>query len=276
MGAEELVRAEEHRPVDGDARHHVDRVRRRAADVRLRLHRGRGVHVADDHRARVLGLPCAQLLGGDRVGQRAACGRVGDQHRLVLAEDLGRLRHEVDAAVDDGRLLHVGSDPAERQRVADVVRHVLDLGPLVVVGEDDRVALRERSDVGRPARVLSPRRADTTHGADRTRLPAARRSGRAVADGRPSVRDRLPTDRWPACHGGRATSSHRLRSAVMGDIAVVTGANSGIGRAAALHLAGVGVHGVRHGARRRSRREAPGSRGGGRDAGAAGHPGRRR
>ena len=36
----------------------------------------------------------------------------------------------------------------EPERVADVVGHVLDLGPLVVVREDDGVALaRERADL---------------------------------------------------------------------------------------------------------------------------------
>jgi hypothetical protein len=50
-----------------------------------------------------------------------------------------------------GRLLR------EAERVADVVGHVLDLGQLVVVGEDDGVALAgERADLG--LQLADPRR----------------------------------------------------------------------------------------------------------------------
>ena len=58
--------------------------------------------VGDDDGAGVLGLPGAQLVGGDRVGQRAAGGGVGDQDRLLRRQDLGGLGHEVDAGEDDG------------------------------------------------------------------------------------------------------------------------------------------------------------------------------
>ena len=70
-GAEELVRAEQDLGVLGDRGDDLDGVRRRAADVGLGLHRGGRVDVAHDHRAGVLGLPRAQLVGGDRLGQRA-------------------------------------------------------------------------------------------------------------------------------------------------------------------------------------------------------------
>ena len=55
------------------------------------------------------GLPVAQLLGGDRVGQRAAGVEVGDQHGLVRAQDRGGLGHEVHAAERDHR--RVGAAP---------------------------------------------------------------------------------------------------------------------------------------------------------------------
>ena len=71
VGAEELVgqnRISRSAGIDCD---HVDRVRRRAADVGLGLHRRGGVDVADDHdRAGVLGLPRPQLVGGDRLGEQ--------------------------------------------------------------------------------------------------------------------------------------------------------------------------------------------------------------
>ena len=64
------------------------------------------------------------------------------------AEDRGRLGHEVDAAEDDRGRVGGGRLAREAERVADVVGHVLHLGHLVVVGEDDRVALaRELADL---------------------------------------------------------------------------------------------------------------------------------
>ena len=121
--------------------HDLDRVRGGAAVVGLRLHLGGGVDVHDDDRAGVLGLPRAQLVGGDRVGQRAAGVEVGQQHGLLGAQDRGGLGHEVDAA--EGDHVGVGGRRLARQaeRVPHEVGHVLDLGHLVVVGEDHRVAL---------------------------------------------------------------------------------------------------------------------------------------
>jgi hypothetical protein len=89
----------------------------------------------------MLGLPRPQLLAVDRLGEAAAGGGIGDQDGLVVGEDLGRLGHEVDAAEHDRRRLDLGGDPRQPERVAHVVGDVLDLGHLVVVGEDDRVAL---------------------------------------------------------------------------------------------------------------------------------------
>ena len=66
------------------------------------------------------GLPVAQLLGGDRVGQRAAGVEIGDQHALVRAQDRGGLGHEVHAAEDDrvgvGRRPPAGRGRASRRR----------------------------------------------------------------------------------------------------------------------------------------------------------------
>ncbi len=61
VGPEELVGAEQHLGVGGDRLHHLDGVRRGAADVGLGLHRRRGVDVAHDDGAGVLGLPRPEL-----------------------------------------------------------------------------------------------------------------------------------------------------------------------------------------------------------------------
>jgi hypothetical protein len=53
----------------------------------------------------------------------------------------------VDAAEGDHLGVGLGRLAREAERVAEVVGDVLDLGQLVVVGEDDRVALlRERAN----------------------------------------------------------------------------------------------------------------------------------
>src|SRR5207302_10717594 len=93
-------------------------------------------------RARMLGRPGAQLLGVERRCERAAGAEVGEEDRLLRAEDRRRLRHEVHAAEDDGRRVGRRGLAREAERVADVIRDVLHLGALVVVREDHGVLLR--------------------------------------------------------------------------------------------------------------------------------------
>ena len=135
----------------------LDGVRRRHAVVGQRLDLGRRVDVHDGDGAGVLGLPGAQLVGGDRVGQRAAGVEVGDQD----ASSPGDRIDAVSAMKCTPQKAIVSASAAaawrrEPERVADVVGDVLDLGHLVVVGEDDGVALGgERAHLGRAARRSS-------------------------------------------------------------------------------------------------------------------------
>jgi hypothetical protein len=153
VGAEEHVGAEEDLgPVPvlaEDVLDHGDGVRRRDAVVGLRLD-GRGrVDVHDHDGARVLGLPGTELARGDRVSQRAAGVRIGQQHGLPGREDRRRLGHEVHAAERDHVLGGRSGLDRQAERVADVMGHVLDLGQLVVVREDHRAALGgERAHLG--------------------------------------------------------------------------------------------------------------------------------
>ena len=59
----------------------------------------------------------------------------------VLSAQNGRLGHEVDAAERDRVGIGRGRLPREPERVADEVRDILNLGNLVVVGEDHGAAL---------------------------------------------------------------------------------------------------------------------------------------
>ena len=144
------VRAEEHVGEEEDllvGRNRVDdldRVAGRAAVVALRLHLGRRVDVRDDDGARMLRLPLAQLLGVDRRGERAAGGEIRQQHGLLRRQNRRRLGHEVHAAEDDDVGVGLRRLAGQAERVADEIGDVLDLGPLVVVREDDRVPRRAR------------------------------------------------------------------------------------------------------------------------------------
>ena len=96
----------------------------------------------------MLGLPRAELLGVDRRGERAAGGEIGEQHRLLRREHRGRLGHEVHAAEDDDVGFRLRGFARQAERVADEVGDVLHLGALVVVRQDDGVALAgERLDL---------------------------------------------------------------------------------------------------------------------------------
>jgi hypothetical protein len=141
VSAQEHVGTEEDLGVLGDGPDHRLGVGRGAAVVGFGLDLGGGVHVGDHHRARVLGLPGAQLIGGDGVSQRAPGLEVGQEDGPPRGEDGGRLGHEVDPAEDDHVGIGLGGLAREVERITDEVGDVLHLGELVVVREDHRVAL---------------------------------------------------------------------------------------------------------------------------------------
>ena len=173
VGAEEHVGQKQDVAVGRHGLDHCARVAGGAAVVRERLHLGGRVHVADDDGAGVLGLPGSQLVGVDRRRQRAAGIEVGDQHRPRRRQDRGRLGHEVDAAEGDHVGLGTGGGLRQPERVAHQVGDVLHLGQLVVVGEDDGVALgRERAHLVVQARDLV--RGQRGHGCTSSEMSSAR------------------------------------------------------------------------------------------------------
>ena len=90
---------------------------------------------------RVLGAEGGELVRRARVFEAAPRIHVGEHDDLLGAEDLRGFGHEAHAAEGD----HVGVGrvrlAAQLKAVADEVREVLDLGLLVIMGEDDGVAL---------------------------------------------------------------------------------------------------------------------------------------
>ena len=140
--AQVLVGQEDH-PVGAQGLDHLDGVGRGAADVGLRLDVGRGVDVGDHRHTRVALLEQPHVGAGDRVGQRAPGLQARNQHGLARREDLGGLRHEVDAGEDDhvgvGLRRHARQGEGVAGQVGDAVE---DLRGLVVVAQDDGVLLR--------------------------------------------------------------------------------------------------------------------------------------
>ena len=125
----------------------------------------------------VFSAPRRELLGRAGIGERAARFEVRQHHGLVGAEDLGRLRHEVDAEEEDhvlvlGLLRLLGQHEGVPKDVGDVLQVRL----LVVVRQDDRVALvLEPLDLleeveGRVDRALGT--AEAAHRALRMRIRA--------------------------------------------------------------------------------------------------------
>ncbi len=108
VGAQEEVGQEQDAPVFRHGIDHVQHVATGAAVVQLRLHRCSGIHVPHRHVAGELLAPPDHVLGVDRRGQRAPRLEVRQQDPLVGREDRRGLRHEVDPAEHDHRLLDRG------------------------------------------------------------------------------------------------------------------------------------------------------------------------
>ncbi len=160
--AAQVLVGQEDDPLAAERLDDLDRVGRGAADVRLRLHRRRGVDVGHHRHPRIALAQQAHVGGGDRGGQRAARLQVGDQDRLLRAQELGGLGHEVHAAEHDDLGVGLGRLARQGQRVAGQVGHAVeDLRGLVVVPEDHRPALPlealDRLDVGGVERPLELR-----------------------------------------------------------------------------------------------------------------------
>ncbi len=158
---EKLVGDEDHL-VDAEALHHLHRVRRGATDVALRLHVGGGVDIGDDRHAGETLAQEADVLAGDRGGERAAGTQIRNQHDLVGVQEFRGLGHEVDAGLHDDAGLGLGGLARELQRVADEIGDaIINLGRLVIMREDDGVArllrLVDRLHIGREERPLDRR-----------------------------------------------------------------------------------------------------------------------
>ena len=145
-----------------------------------------------------------ELVGRAAVLEAAAGVHVGQNDDLVGRQDLGGLGHEADAAKGDH--LGVGRLRLARQieAVADEVGQVLDFGRLVIMGEQDGVALRAQPvDLG--SEVEAPEACIGCVHLTSSSLQPARLSIAASDPSRPIEKHRLFPSRWvhePHRHAG--------------------------------------------------------------------------
>ena len=160
--AREIFVGQEDHFVRAEALDHLHGVRRRAADVALRLHVGGGVDVGHDRHAGKTLAQQAHVVAGDGGGERAAGAQIRDQHGLVGIEDLRGLGHEMHAALHDDVGVDLAGLARKLQRVADEIGDaIVDFRRLVIVREDDGVALFlqrvDRLHIGRKDRPFDRR-----------------------------------------------------------------------------------------------------------------------
>ena len=90
-----------------------------------------------------------ELLGRATVLQAAAGVQVGQNHRLLRRQDLGRLRHEAHPAECDDVGIGLRRAAREVEAVADEIGQILQLGLLVIMCQDDGIALTAQAvDLG--------------------------------------------------------------------------------------------------------------------------------
>ena len=141
VAAQVLVGSEQNLTILRDRVHDLFGVARGDDVVAVRLHLGRAVDVADRDCFRKARAPGSKTLARTAVGERTTGLHVRHQDDAFGVQNLGRLRHEVNTGEQD----HVGSCALcglrELKRVADEIGQLLNFAFLVIVGEQDGVAL---------------------------------------------------------------------------------------------------------------------------------------
>lgn len=113
-----------------------------ATDIYLGFDGCGAIYIGDSDSAGVLGLEFAELAHGEHVCHGAAGVFVGDEDSLCGSKNFSGFGHEVHAAEDNDIGVGSGGFTGEVKGVTNEVSDVLNFGTLVVVSEDDGVALR--------------------------------------------------------------------------------------------------------------------------------------
>ena len=139
VGTKKLVWTEQNWNISRNRLHDFNSVGTCAANICFGFHRSSGVYIADNNGARVLCLPCTQLVCSDGVGQRTSSTLIGNDDCLVVRKNLCGLCHEVNTAEHDGRLWNCCCNARQRKRVAYMMCNILDLRYLIVMRKDHSI-----------------------------------------------------------------------------------------------------------------------------------------
>ena len=141
--AKVFVRDKEDVAVGGDTFDNFHRVAARADDIGERFDPGRAIDVSDDVIVLrgMLFEVSGKFVGRAGIAERATGLKVGNDHRLAGVDDFRRLAHEMNPAESDDVGRGLGRPVGQPERIAHVVGQFLNFGHLIVVGENDRVAL---------------------------------------------------------------------------------------------------------------------------------------
>jgi len=140
--AEIDVRQEQDGTVSRDRVDDRDGVAGGAENVAFRFDLDRSVDVADDYVIGMLAAEGAHAFGWAAIDQTAAGVQIGQSHDALGIQDFGGFGHEADAAEHDDVTVEFLSDAGELETVANRIGYLLDLGFLVVMGQDSSPVLR--------------------------------------------------------------------------------------------------------------------------------------
>ena len=139
--AEIPIRQENDLPILGDRRHHRRRVRRRAADIRHRLHRRRRIHIRHEHRIGMRRARAPHLIRQRIREHPARRVRRRQQRHLLRRKDIRRLRHEPYPAEHDHLGIRPRRLPRQAERIPREIRDLLDLLRLIKMRQNHRFPL---------------------------------------------------------------------------------------------------------------------------------------
>jgi len=139
VAAQIAIGGENDRPIARNLSHDIHRVGTGADNIAHRLNFGGAVDIRHHQMIGVGGFESGEGVGGAAIGEGAPGVEIRKQNLFVGVEDFRRFRHEVNPGKNDDIGTRFGGFAGESEGVPDVVGDVLDVGILVVVGQNDRV-----------------------------------------------------------------------------------------------------------------------------------------
>lgn len=120
---------------------HTHRVGRRTTEIAFGFHLRRRIDVAQNRRPGMLGLERPQLLRRDHIRHGASRLGIRQKNRFLGRQDFRRFGHEVNPAENDDIGVSLRRLHAQSQGISHKIPNILHFRQLVIVDQDDRIAL---------------------------------------------------------------------------------------------------------------------------------------